>query len=148
MVGVLEAVRVHAEGAPRLRVAHPRPAEAGLEARGAVLGPPPPLLVVGMYADREEGPVAGGDRVHVVPRPPELDQRGVRPRGRLGSLHASVDGEQRGSRHAVLQARPGGLPKRVRSGRKPSVERASAATEGEDLRPREMEQRRVHRSEI
>ena len=65
---------MHAEGAPHLGVVHPRPAQADLEARGALLSSPPPLLVVGFDADREQGQVAGGDRVHVVPRAPELDQ--------------------------------------------------------------------------
>jgi hypothetical protein len=59
----------------------------------------------------------------------------------MRALDARVDGEERGPRHAVLQARPRRLPQRARTRRLPPVERPDAAPEGEDLLSRQVEQR-------
>lgn len=54
-------------------------------------------------------------------------------------VHAGVDRQERRPRHAVLEARPGRAPERVRTGQQPLVERAHPSAMGEDLRPREIE---------
>ena len=62
---------------------------------------------VGEPPQREEREVALGDDVGLVPRPPELDERGMLPRVDVPSTRACSE-RTRGSRHAVLQ--PGPLP--------------------------------------
>ena len=59
--------------------------------------------------------VTGRDHVRAEPRTPDLDQRGVLPGGRLGSLDTRVDREERGAGHAVLEARPRGTTEGIRA---------------------------------
>ena len=74
-----------------------------------------PLAVVGEPPQREEREVALGDDVGLVPRPPELDERGMLPGRGLDLLDPRVQREERGSRHAVLQAGPRRPPQRLRA---------------------------------
>jgi hypothetical protein len=124
---------VHAERAARLSVGHPRAVEDSTETGGEVIRPAPALGVVGQRTEGENSEVARGDDDDAEPRPPELDERRVRPRGRSGPLDGRVDRTQRGSRHAVLKSCPGRSPKRVRSGWKPLVEPANVPSERQDL---------------
>jgi hypothetical protein len=55
-----------------------------------------------------------------------------------------MDRDERSTGHAVLQAGPRGLPKRLRSGRQPLVERLDVPSIREDLRPRELKPPRRH----
>ena len=104
-----------------------------------VLGPPPPLAVLGQQRDGEHRDVLRGHHEHAVMRSPHLDQRGVLPVGRLRSRHPGVDRQQRGPGHAVLEPGPRGLPQRARTVRQPLGEPAGPLPEGQDLIPRQGE---------
>ena len=69
------------------------------------------------------------------------------PGRRLDPLDPRVQREQRGSRHAVLQAGPGRAPQRLRARRQALVERADPSPERQDLPPRDPQSRlrRTHR---
>ena len=141
---VAQRVGVNAEGAPHLAVGRPRAGELGVQPGGQVLGSPPPLRIVGESPQREHRKVAGRDDVCAVARPPDLDVRGIAPAGRVRAFDPGMHRQQRGARHAVLEARPGRLSERVASGWKPLVERADAPPEAEDLLPGQDEPR-AHR---
>ncbi len=98
-----------------------------------------PFASSGSLPERERREVDGGDDVHLVPRPPQLDERRVLPARGSGALDPRVDREQRGPRHAVLQARPGRLPQGAGPGWEPLVERTHPAAVGQDLVPCEAE---------
>src|SRR5581483_6372095 len=101
---------------------------------------------IGMSRDREERVVAGRHDVGAEARPPDLHERPVLPARGVRPLDARVDGEERGARHAVLEARPRRLPQRAGAGRQPLLEMPGAAPKREDLRARELEPRRgLHR---
>jgi hypothetical protein len=142
--GVPEAVRVLAEPAPRLPGAHPRAVEEGAQTSGEILRPPPALRVIGEGPEREDGEIARGHDEDVEPRAPELDQRWILPRGGFGPFDASVDRQERGPGHAVLQARPRRTPERPPPVREPLVEGADVSPEREDLLPREVKPRSGH----
>src|SRR2546427_5858413 len=55
-----------------------------------------------------------------------------------------MDGNERSAGHAVLQARPRRTPEGAPSAWEPLVERADVPPEREDLRPRQVEPRRLH----
>ena len=110
-----------------------------MEAGGEILREPPSLLVVREPPAGEDREVAPRNDVRAESRPPQLDERGVLPRGRTRDLHASMDRERRRAGHAVLQAGPCRLPERFRAGQQPLVERLDIPSVGEDLRPREIE---------
>jgi hypothetical protein len=141
---VPQAVGVHIERAPCLPVAHPRAVEEGVQSGGEVLRPPPAFRVVRERPEREDRAVAYGDDEDVEPRPPELDERWVLPRGRFGPLDTCVDRQERGSRHAVLQPCPRRPPKGAPSGWEPLVERADVSPERDDLQPGDVEPRPGH----
>ena len=86
-----------------------------------------------------------GDDVGAVARPPQLGERGILPRRRLDPVDPRVQREQRGSRHAVLQAGPRRPPQRLRARRQPLVEPTDPSSERQDLPPREPESR-LHRN--
>ncbi len=104
-------------------------------ARSAALG------VVGKPPEREQREVALGDDIGVVARPPELGERRILPRRRLDPVDPRVQRQQRGSRHAVLQAGPRRPPQRLRALRHPLVEPTDPSPERQDLLPREPESR-------
>ena len=128
-----------AEAAACFAVRHSPTVEEGVQAGGEILGHPPAGLIVGEPPEREDRVVARVDGVRTEPRAPELDERRILPAGRVSPLDACVDREDRGARHAVLQARPRRTPERARAGWEPLVERADVPPEREDLRPREVE---------
>ena len=115
-----------------------------MQASGQVLGDLPGTGIVRQPPEREDREIARRDDVRVVTRPPQLDERWVVPRGRLGPLDTRMDREERSSGHAVLQAGPRRTPERASSAWEPLVERADVPSEREDLRPREVEPRRRH----
>ena len=117
------------------------PVELGVQPLGHALGPQPALRVVGKPPEREQREVALRDDVGVVTRAPQLGERRVLPGRRLDSSYPRVQGEQRGSRHAVLQAGPGCPPQRLRAHWHSLVERADSSSEGQDLLPRDPESR-------
>ena len=139
--GVAQRFGLHAEPASGLAVAHPPAVEEGVQAGGDVLCALPAAGVVRQPPEREDRAVARRHDVRAEPRPPDLDERRILPGRRLGPLDPRVDREERGARHAVLQARPRRTPERARAGWEPLVERADAPSEREDLRPREVEPR-------
>ena len=120
-----------------LAIRHPPIAEDVPHAGRHLLGDAPAARIVGPPAEREHRNIRGRNDVHAEPRPPYLDERGVLPRGRLGPRHASMDREQRGSRHAVLEAGPRRMPQRVRASWEPLVKRLDLPPEREDLGARE-----------
>ena len=63
------------------------------------------------------------------------------PGRRLDPAYPRVQREQRGSRHAVLQAGPRRPPQRLRAHRHSLVQRADSSPEGEDLLSRDLESR-------
>ena len=130
---VPQPVGGHAERAARLPVSHPGAAEHGVQAAGDVLRPVPALRVIGQRPEGEDGHVPGGDHKDAVPRPPQLNQRGVLPGAGIGSRHARMDGQQRGAGHAVLQPGPGGPPQGIRPAGTADVQAAGVAPEGQDL---------------
>ena len=79
------------ERTPRLAIRHPRAAQVGVQATRQVLCPPPTLRVIREPPEREDREVARGDDVHLISRPPELDERRVLPAGRPGSLDPRMD---------------------------------------------------------
>ena len=131
---VSQRVGVHAEPTPCLAVGHPAAGEVGVQPSGRVLRPPPPLRIVRQPPEREGREIARRDHVDLVARAPQLNERRVLPARRVGPLDPGVDRQERGPRHAVLQARPRRLPQRAPPGREPLVERADPPSEGQDLR--------------
>ena len=103
---VSQRVGVDADRAPRLAVGHPGPGEVGVQSGGHVLGALPALRIVRQPPEREHGEIALRDHVDLVPRAPELDERRVGPAHGRGPLDPRVNRQERGPRHAVLQARP------------------------------------------
>ena len=110
-----------ARARPRRRSSPPRRGGA----RNRRPGPQPAAerRLVGQPPEREDREVTGRHDVRVVPRSPELDERWILPRRRLGPLDARMDREERGSGHAVLQAGPCCPPER----RRPRGSRSSSA---------------------
>ncbi len=143
--GVPEPVGVLPERSPGVTVGRHRAAEVRVQTGGQFLRPPQAGRIVRQPPQREDTEVASRDDVGVEPRPPELDQRWVVPRGRQGSLDARVDREQRRPGHAVLQARPRRAPERPPAARQPRIEFADAPPEPKDPRSREVEPRGRHR---
>jgi hypothetical protein len=141
--GVPQPVGVYTEGASCLAVGHLRPAEESVQADGLVFREPPAFRIERQPPEREEREVACCDHIRVVPMPPELDERGVLPGGRFGPLDAGMDREERGSGHAVLQARLRRTAEQARSAGEPLVERADVSAERQDLHPRQVEPRPV-----
>ncbi len=100
---------------------------------GHLLGSLPAGTVIGQSPQREHRDVHRCHHVSVVARAPNLDQSGIVPCGGLCALHPGMDREQRRPGHAVLQSRPGHLPQRVGTHRKPLVEGSNPTPKGEDL---------------
>ena len=120
---IAERVRMDADAAAGLVVAHCASGEEGVQAGRHVFGAAAGLVTVRQTAEREDGSVSGRDDVGAVPRAPHLDEgRIVQCRWRR-ALNASVDRKQRGARHAVLKPRPRGAPERCLACRHPHVER-------------------------
>jgi hypothetical protein len=72
----------------------------------------------------------------------------VLPRRRPRPVDTRMDRQERGSRHAVLQPRPGRTPERARPPRQTLVEGADAPPEREDLRPRQLKPGGGHASPL
>ena len=84
---------------------------------------PPALAPSGSRPSEKTAQVPRRDDVRAEPRTPELDERGVLPGRRPGALDPRMDRQERGARHAVLQAGPRGAPER-RRGRRAAARRA------------------------
>src|SRR5205823_5358285 len=105
--GVPEAIGVVlAKRPPRLAVFHRRATEERVQASGQVLRDLSGTGFVRQPPESEDGYIPSRDDIRVVTRSPELDQRRVSQRRRLGPRDARMDGEERSARHAVLQPRP------------------------------------------
>src|SRR5438445_69188 len=137
--GVAQSVRVYAEPASRLAIAHPPAGEERVHTCGKTLGACPAHGVLGKPREREDREVPRGYDVGAEPRSPKLDARTVFPRGRLGPAHPRVDRKKRRARHAVLPAGPGRAAQRRCAARGPLVKEPDLSSVGEDLRPREAE---------
>ena len=142
--GIAQRIGMDAHPSPGLVIPHPTAIEERVQASGRVLGAMPGLGGGGQPTEREDRPITRGDDVSVEPRPPQLDERRVLPRGRLGPRNASVNRENCGARHAVLQARPRRALERGSARRQPLVERSRPASVRQYLRPGEVERRRHH----
>jgi hypothetical protein len=101
---------MHAERVTSLVGAHRPAREELVEAVGGLLGHVSRPAGVGEAAEREDREVTGRNDVCAEPRSPDLHEGWVLPAGGAGRLDASMDREQRGSGHAVLEAHPSGLP--------------------------------------
>ena len=102
------------------------------------------LAAVRQPAEREHGQVARRDHVGVVPRSPHLHERGILPGGRHGALHPRMDRQERGPRHAVLQAGPRRPAQRASAPWQPLIERSDAPPERQDLRSRDLQPLSAH----
>src|SRR5204863_9628689 len=109
---------------PRLAVLHRRAIKERVQPSGEVLCDLSRTGLVWQPPESEDRYVPSRDDIRVVTWSPELDERRVSQRRRLGSGDARLDGEKRSARHAVLQARPRRTPKRARTAWEPLVERA------------------------
>jgi len=128
--GVPKRIWVHAEPATSLSVGHRPAAEEGVQPSRRFLSEPPAFIVSGEPPEGEDGDIACRHDVRAEPRPPELDERSILPGGRLGSLDARMDRQERRSRHAVLQAGPRRKPQGALARRQALVERIDGSSEG------------------
>ena len=113
-----------ADAAAGLVMAHGASGEERVQAARHVLGAAARLVLVRQAAEREDRAVGCRDDIGAVARAPHLDEGRVVQRGWRRALDASVDREQRGARHAVLQPGPRGALERCRACRHPHVERS------------------------
>ena len=143
--GVSERVRVHSERAPDLTVRHALRPEMEAQPLGHPFGPQAALGALREPAQREQREVALRDDIGLVTRSPELGERGMLPRRRLDPVDPRVQRQQRGPRHAVLQAGPRRTPQRLRALHHPLLEPADPSSERQDLLPGER-QSRLHRN--
>lgn len=137
--GAPEPVGVSPGCAPHQTHCHPVPTEGGVQASREDLRFPRGARIVRQPPEREDGDIACRDDVSVVSRTPELDEGRVLPGRRFSPLDTSVNREERGSRHTVLQARPRRPPQRTPSGREPLIESPHPPPEGKDLRASEVQ---------
>src|SRR5439155_21119286 len=132
--GVPEAIGVvFAKRPPRLAIFHRRAIKERVQASSEVLCDLSRTGLIRQPPESEDRDVPSRDDIRVVTRSPELDERRVSQRRRLGSGDARMDGEERGARHAVLQARPRRTPERARTAWEPLVERVHVPPERKDL---------------
>ena len=136
---VAQPVRRLLEGAGRRALRHARVAQQLFQPVGQRLRNPPLRARVRQPAEGERRRVPRIDDVGAVARPPHLHEGRRLPGRGLRALHACVDGQQRGPRHAVLQARRRRQPERRLARRQPFVERLDRPAESEDLRARHAE---------
>ena len=134
-----------AEPASHLATIHPPTVEEGFDAVGELVPFAAHRGIVRQPRDGEEGVVAFGNDVHAEAWPPHLHERRIFPATRLGPLDASVDREERSSRHAVLQPGPRCEPQRLRARGEPLVQATDASSKREDLRTRQIEPTLGHR---
>ena len=138
--GVAQPVRRLAERPRRGALRHARVAQQRFASRSASDSATRRVEPdVRQPAEGEERRVPRVDDVGAVAGSPHLHEGRRLPGRRRRALHARVEGQQRGARHAVLQARPRRLPERRRARRQPFVERLDRPAEGEDLRARQAE---------
>ena len=100
----------------------------------------PAAIALGARADRFDGYVALGSMVRTGTAHFELITDNVfYGLTRLGTDHARMDREQRGTRHTILQTCPRCTPQRSTAVREPLIERRRMAPEGENLRTGEFQ---------
>ena len=126
--GIAQRIGVHAKSASRLAVGHRPAVEERFEPVRQLLRIPTSGTIVGQPPKGEHRSVAFGDHVRAEPWPPQLHQRRVLPAARLGTLDTGMDRQERGPRHAVLQAGPRRGPQRVRTRRESLIEAAGASS--------------------
>ena len=142
--GVAEGVGVDAKRVAGLVGARRPPREELVEAVRQLHCDGSRPAFVGQPGEREDRAVAGRHDIGAEPRSPHLHERRILPRGGLGLLNASMDREQRGSRHAVLEARPSGTPKRLGTGWQTLIERSDSSSVPEDLSAGQAERSPCH----
>src|SRR5262249_648386 len=133
-----------AERQPGLAIGHPTAVQERVEAVSQVLRNPPHAGVVRQPPKREDGKVTSRHDIYVVPRPPELDERGGFPTGCPGSPDARMDREERRPGHAILQTGPRCPRQGAHPAGEPLVKSADAPSEREDLRPSKDQARTGH----
>jgi hypothetical protein len=131
---------VSAEGSSHVATVHPATVEERLQPIGQLVQVTAGRrIVVRKPRDGEHPSVAFGDDVGAETRSPHLHQRWVLPAPGLGPLDPSMDRQERGARHAVLQPDPSRGPERIRTRREPLVEAAGASSKRQDLLTGEIE---------
>ncbi len=128
-----------AHRARRRALRHPAAGERRLQPSGDLLCALPRPGFVWEPAEGKDREIALGHDIDAEPGAPDLDQRRILPTSWFRSGHARMNREQRGPRHAVLQAGPRGTPQRATAVRQPRLERLRLSPKGENLRTGEFQ---------